>query len=240
MIAPAPVALTLCLSLAFLSFGCDRSQERAAEEDALRQQPPVETGNIGQAMRAEPAVPKLPTAQDRLQLAIRDCDRARAERSIAEGAKLDASAPSLVAAVRGKGDLAFVEWLVGRGAGIDIPDAAGRTPLSWAASLASTEQAAYLLKRGASVASVDQLGRTPLHYGIFSADEGIIILLLDAKADINAQDSLGATPLMYACAKNEPDLVKILRSRGADPKRKDKLGRTAAERAHGQDNPCVH
>jgi ankyrin repeat protein len=46
-------------------------------------------------------------------------------------------------------------------------------------------------------------------------------------------------PLMYACAKNEADIVKTLRKRGADSAFKDKLGRTAAERAHGEDNPCM-
>jgi hypothetical protein len=234
----ARVALSLSLGLVVLWIGCDRSREDAAEAEAIHHKPPVQTGNVGQAMRAEPVRPRLPTTDDRLLLAIREGDRARAERLIAEGATLDPEAALLVAAVRGKGDLAFVRWLAGQGVGVDVPDAAGRTPLSWAAGSGSEDEVVYLSKRGASVDTVDQLGRTPLHYGVFSGDPVVVISLLEANADIDAQDALGTTPLMYACAKNQRALVETLQSRGADPTLKDKLGRTAAERAHGENNPC--
>lgn len=239
MIASKLATLSLTLGLVLLSFGCDRSEERAAEEEALLQKPPIQTGNVGQAMRAERATPKLPTPTERLLLAIREGDRERAERQIAEGATLDSDTAWLVAAVRGQGDLAFVEWLTGRDVRIDAHDAAGRTALSWAAGRGLADEARFLLGRGADVASVDQLGRTPLHFAVFSGSDEIVGILLDASADVNAQDSLGTTALMYACAKNETDIVGTLRKRGADSALKDKLGRTAAERAHAENNPCA-
>lgn len=239
MIAPGRPALALSLGLVLSSFGCDRSQERAAEEEALRQKPPVETGNIGQAMRAERAAPRLPTPSERLLLAIRTGDRERAKRQLAEGATLDPDTPWLVTAVRGEGDLGFVRWLVARDVGIDTPDSAARTALSWAAGRGLAEESRFLIARGADVASVDQLGRTPLHFAVFSGSDEVVGILLDASADVNAQDSLGTTPLMYACAKNEAGIVTTLRERGADSTLEDKLGRTAAERAHGEDNPCA-
>lgn len=239
MIASAGKVNASSLVLLLCVVGCDRAAEREAEEEALRQRPPVSGGNITQAMSAERVTPKLPTLEDRLLRAIRDGNRDGVERWLAEGEKLGSGAPLLVAAVRGEGDLAFVQWLTDEGAALNVSDAAGRTPLSWAAGQGSGAEVAFLLKRGADASRADQLGRTPLHFAVFSGDPNVVTLLLDASADVNAQDSLGTTPLMYACAKNEADIVRTLRERGADDTLKDKLGRTAAERAHGEPNPCT-
>lgn len=221
------------------SIGCDRSAERAAEEEALRAKPPVRTGSVNDGMAAERVQPKPPTLDERLMAAVRKGDRDAVEARLSEGARLDSKTPVLVAAVRGAGDLELLKWLVSRGAGIDVADDAGRTPLSWAAGSGADDQVAYLLGRGADPTAADQLGRRPLHFAVFSGDEKVVQLLLSASADVNAQDSLGTTPLMYACAKNHGEIVQTLRAAGADPTLKDKLGRTAAERAHGDDNPCA-
>ncbi len=231
--------MVLIFGLVFLSFGCDRAQKREAEAEALRKKPPVRSGNISQAMGAERIAPKIPSADERLLIAIREGDRERARRWLDQGASIDADAPVLVAAIRGKGDLAFIEWLVGEGASVDVPDAAGRTPLSWAAGQGSTEKVTYLLAQGAKMDTRDQLGRTPLHFAVFSEENEVVTLLLNTSADVNALDSLGTTPLMYACAKNQAAIIENLKARGADPSLKDKLGRTAAERAHGDGNPCA-
>ena len=238
MIGSLRLTLQASLALAALSLGCDDAKKREAEAEALKKKPPVQTGNIGQAMQAERATPKLPTASDRLLLAIRSGDRNEAQHWLDAGASIDPKAPVLVAAVRGKGDLDFVDWLLAQGAGLDIPDAARRTALSWAAGQGDAGEASFLLKRGASVTSTDQLGRTPLHFAVFSGDATVVALLLEAGAAIDAQDSLGSTPLMYACAKNRPEVIQLLVDRGADRTVKDKLGRTAAERAHGEGNLC--
>jgi ankyrin repeat protein len=225
------------LVFALSSLGCDgRARER--EEEALRNRPPVSTGTINQAMSAEPAAPRLPTLDERLLLAIRQGDREGVERRLADGASIDRDAALLVAAVRGKGDRELLEWLVARGAGIDAADDAGRTPLSWAAGRGSLEIVSYLLEQEADATKADQLGRTPLHFAVFSGSEAVVERLLEAPVDVDAQDSLGSTALMYACAKNQRDVVQTLRERGADPDLRDKLGRTAAERAHGDPNPC--
>jgi ankyrin repeat protein len=230
-------AVVLCCT--FGSIGCDRSAERAAEEESLRAQPPVRTGNLNEAMAGERVPPKLPTPDERLMVAVRAGDREKVEDWLSEGARLDSKTPVLVAAVRGNGGLEFVKWLVSRGAEIDVADDAGRTPLSWAAGSGADDQVAYLLNRGANPATTDRLGRRPLHFAVFSGDEKVVRRLLSASADVNAQDSLGATPLMYACAKNHGEIVRALQAAGADPTIEDKLGRTAAERAHGDDNPCT-
>lgn len=238
--ARAALALAFGLLLSLLgSLGCDRAEKRAAEEQALRDRPPVKGGSVTEAMARERVASRLPTVEEQLMLAIREGDRSKVERQLSEGARLDSHAPLLVTAVRGEGDLSFIEWLMELGVGIDVPDAAGRTPLSWAAGRGSLEIVSHLLERGASVEPVDQLGRSPLHYAVFGGNDLVVERLLDANVSPNVQDSLGTTPLMYACSKNLPNIVRTLRARGADPTIEDRLGRTAARRAHGVDNPCA-
>jgi len=233
-------ACALALGLAMLGFGCDRDRVRESEETALVERDPVSSaGSVNQALgTGERVVPRIPTSQDRLLVAIREGDKDATARSLAEGAKLAGQTASLVAAVRGEGDVAFVDWLVQQGAPIDAPDSSGRTPLSWAAGRGALDEVDYLLARGADIAKTDGLGRAPLHYAVFSGQAPVVERLLAASANVNLQDALGTTPLMYACAKNLPEVVQALRAAGADPSLEDKLGRTAPERAHGADNPC--
>lgn len=233
----AVLAIGLCGLVGLAA--CDDSQKRSADQEAERRQPPVRTGNVGETMAGERVIPKLPTPNDRLLLAIRSGDQRTAEKALAEGATLDPEAPVLVPATRGTGDVELLRWLVGLGAGVDVPDSAGRTPLSWAAGVGDEAKLDYLLERGADPHTIDRLGRTALHYGVFSGRAAIVGRLLDAAAVIDTQDSLGSTPLMYACAKNEAAIIQLLRDRGARSDLEDNLGRTAAERAHGDSNPCA-
>lgn len=218
-----------------LCVGCEeRPSVREERERMLEAEPPVETGNMNQMMgSSERVIPKLPTPQDQFMLAVRSGDRPRAERWLAEGAKLGPGDATLVAAVRGGGNAEFVEWLVGRGAPADEADPSGRTPLSWATSEAQLDTIRLLLAQGASSVTEDQLGRAPVHYAVFSGNPTVLELILEAGASVNAQDQLGSTPLMYACAKDLPELVDLLDEAGADWHVLDKLGRTAVERAHG-------
>lgn len=232
------VGVILAFGLGMAWLGCDDSAERAARENALRAQPPIQSGSLNQAMGAERLMPKLPTPQDRLMLAVRGGDRDEAARWLQKGATIEGGHAIMVAGVRSDGGLAFVEWLGSRGAPTDEADGAGRTPLSWAASEGALEEVSFFLERGAGLDQVDTLGRTPLHYGVFSGNAAVVKALLTAQAEVNAQDNLGSTPLMYACAKNLEDTVAALLGAGADPLLLDKLGRTAAERAHGANNPC--
>jgi len=238
-IAAEPV-FALILGLAALGFGCDQNRAGKVEETALVERDPVSsTGSINQALgTGERVIPRLPTPQDQLLIAIREGDQEAAARWLEEGARLNGDSASLVAGVRGKGNLPFVDWLVRQGASVDAPDASGRTPLSWAAGRGSLDEVEYLLEQGADVAKADRLGRTPLHFAVFSGEVPVAERLLAASADVNRQDALGTTALMYACSKNQSQMVQALRAAGADPALADKLGRTASERAHGNDNLC--
>lgn len=213
---------------------------RAAREESIRKEPPVDTGNLNQAMGAgERIMPKLPTSTDQLLLAVREGDRKRVERWTEGGARLGEGNAVLVAAVRGRGGDDFVRWLTAQGASLDEPDPSGRTPLSWAAGGGRLELVRFLLSRGADRDSVDQLGRSPIHHAVFGGDVQVVNALIEAGAPVNTQDNLGTTPLMYACAKDLRDVVILLDQSGASWEVLDKLGRTAAQRSHAADTPCV-
>jgi hypothetical protein len=70
----------------------------------------------------------------------------------AEGATLDSASPWLVAAARGKGDLAFVEWLASRGAATALKDKLGRT----GAEQAHEENNTCAAQQGQSPAKIGQ------------------------------------------------------------------------------------
>jgi uncharacterized protein len=77
---------------------------------------------------------------------------------LAHGATLDRGASDLVAQADGAGD---ARCRVGEAAASDTP---GRTALSYAAQLASTEMVRLLLDHGASAAKADSAGRRPADY----------------------------------------------------------------------------
>ena len=234
-----PDLLAFCVALTSLVVGCDSAERRATEEEALRSRPPVATQSLGQAMgTGERAIPKLSTAHDHFLFAVRQGDLDGAKRWRAAGGRLDGEESVLVAAIRGTPRPDLIAWLVAEGAPIDALDDSGRSALSWSAGRGESEYVDYFLTRGADVSSADRLGRTPLHFAVFGGKASIVERMVAAGADVDTQDRLGSTALMYACAKNARDVVKALEDADADPSLVDALGRTAADRAHGEDNPC--
>ena len=234
-----PNVLASYVALTSLVVGCDSVERRATEEEALRRRPPVATESLGQAMgTGERAMPKLPTAQDHFLFAVRRGDLEGAKRWRAAGGQLDGEEAVLVAAIRGTPRPDLIAWLVEEGAPIDAFDDSGRSALSWSAGRGESDYVDYFLTRGADLSSTDRLGRTPLHFAVFSGKASIVERMVAGGAELDAQDRVGSTALMYACAKNARDVVKVLEDAGANPSLVDALGRDAADRAHGDDNPC--
>ena len=112
-------------------------------------------------------------------------------------------------------DLTLIFALVRRGADLRARDAAGRTPLHYAAEAGFPTAVAALLLAGADPNVRDAAGRTPLHAvastvveGDVSAgwDEGYVVrLLLEAGADPSARDNQGLSPVdCYVQATSGP------------------------------------
>ncbi|KZM20612.1 uncharacterized protein EKO05_0010889 [Ascochyta rabiei] len=82
---------------------------------------------------------------------------------------------------------------------VNISDANGRTPLSWAASRGDHQALEALLNSGADTRIVDMEGSTPLIYAVESGDAQCVSTLIAHGADLGATNVFGATALQLAC-----------------------------------------
>ena len=125
----------------------------------------------------------------------------------------------------------MVPALIAAGAGIEVADDDGTTPLMWAAYLSRAEVVAELLAAGARVDARDRYGRTPLHLASERSDVIVVRALLDAGSDVDAQDETGRTALMIAALVTQiPNLEALIRG-GAKPSAIDNQGQTSLDYA---------
>jgi ankyrin repeat protein len=143
----------------------------------------------------------------------------------------------------------LADWLIQRGANINIPANVQQATNVTAAMLAairtppSLPRLDYLIKNGADLKSVDSMGRNALLYisnwgyidTKYRTDDAKSVAFVDqlvnSGIDVNHQDRSGATALMNAAnsASCSPGAIKLLLSYGADPAVKNKLGKSALD-----------
>ncbi|KAJ4371530.1 hypothetical protein N0V83_004749 [Neocucurbitaria cava] len=117
-------------------------------------------------------------------------------------------------------------------ANVNVPDASGRTPLSWAASRGDIHALEALLNSGAVTRVADMEGSTPLIYAVESGEHQCVSKLIDYGADISAMNVFGATALQIACkASEDTAMLKILIDNHTDINAIDFDGDTALNSA---------
>ena len=121
-----------------------------------------------------------------------------------------------------------VEFLLEKGADVDMRDKQGFPALYNAAGNNALTVARVLLEQGAAVdAAPSHHSLTPLHSASAAGHIQFIQLLLDNGANINAQESVSSyTPLHLAIAKKSVEAVNVLISRGASLDIQDNCDRT--------------
>jgi len=114
-------------------------------------------------------------------------------------------------------DEAKVRLLLEHGAGIDLKQADGRTPLYQAASLGNGNAIIrLLLEKGADPNIATANGQTPLIAASTRGNVEGMRLLISKKAVVDVKNGAGATALMAGAASREPQAVKLLLDNGAD------------------------
>jgi hypothetical protein len=149
--------------------------------------------------------------------------------AIAGGCAAAPEAPLAIVAARNAVDL--VQRLLLERHDPNEHDAAGLTPLMWAARAGAADAMTALLDGGADPNARDRRnGWTALFHAIHKQQTVAVRLLLDRGVDPNQKAGL-ATPLLMAAADRDPTLVELLLAHGADPHTRGLGGSTALSEA---------
>jgi hypothetical protein len=138
------------------------------------------------------------------------------------------------------GDLKQIRTLLMNGAGVNVRDREGMTPLALDIRSVPDDAKALVIARmliaaGANVNLKDKTNTTPLMHAVYLFEDRhgeMVKLLLKAGADANAADDYGTTVLIHAihAASQEAALIKnvmALIHAGARVNARNKLGQTA-------------
>ncbi|QSZ35438.1 hypothetical protein DSL72_008308 [Monilinia vaccinii-corymbosi] len=112
----------------------------------------------------------------------------------------------------------MVEFLLSKGAKVDLRDAAGETALHAAILGNAVEIVKYLLEKNAKVDLQNIIGRTALHMASSSGNDIAVELLLEKNAKVDIRDTSGKTALQSAIhgrvvvSDPESDLVQSHRA----------------------------
>uniref|UniRef100_A0A8V5G4P0 Uncharacterized protein n=1 Tax=Melopsittacus undulatus TaxID=13146 RepID=A0A8V5G4P0_MELUD len=132
--------------------------------------------------------------------------------------KLNPSSETLLHVAAANGHATVMEYLISKGAKVDVKDKNGRTPLHRAAEKGHGDAVKALLQSGAYLYSLDMKGKTPLHLAAQNNHSHIVKIL--AGASIDGKDEKGQPPLSHAVVdsnitetafnSNHPSIFKIL------------------------------
>uniref|UniRef100_A0A8B9N7N8 Ankyrin repeat protein n=1 Tax=Accipiter nisus TaxID=211598 RepID=A0A8B9N7N8_9AVES len=144
---------------------------------------------------------------------------------------LNSSSETLLHVAAANGHLTIMEYLISKGAKIDVKDKKGRTPLHSAAEKGHGVAVKVLLRCGAYMYSLDMEGKTPLHLAAQNNHSHILKMLLkeEARSYRNQRNFLH-----MAALKDESSLAKMLLKAGASTDGKDERGQTALSYAVSQ------
>lgn len=115
-----------------------------------------------------------------------------------------------------RGFIPIVEYLLGKGADVNMASTRGTTPIYAAAHQGHTEVVKLLLAKGADFTIPEKWSFTALHAALYNGHLDIVELLCEKGADLSAVDGDGGTLLYGASWSGHLDIVKFLLEKGAD------------------------
>ena len=117
-------------------------------------------------------------------------------------------------------DLAWMEFLIGKGANVNLRDSKGGTPLVLATNANFTEGVELLVGKNARLDESNNAGETPLITAVHNRNTGMMRILLKAGADPDRADNSGRSARDYAKLGGGSLLLEI--ETNAKPKGGDK------------------
>ena len=108
--------------------------------------------------------------------------------------------------------------LLDAGAGINVKDRQGFTPLHWAVyeslgSPGAADTAKLLIVRGANVNARDKDGSTPLYWSVWQRNKDLVVFLLEHGANQRLPGAEGLTPLESAEKYESREMAALLERR---------------------------
>lgn len=156
--------------------------------------------------------------------------------------KNEAGEAPLFLAIQHYDHLAFLKYLIDRGADVNRPSN-GVTPLSKATELGKLSVVALFIKNGADPSLANQDQSIPLYIAVQNGQEQIAGMLLytskDIVKDANWNTKLGQPILLIATELGQTGIVQSLIRYGADPNGTDYLDNTALSIASTTGNANV-
>ncbi|XP_051481070.1 CARD- and ANK-domain containing inflammasome adapter protein-like [Apus apus] len=143
----------------------------------------------------------------------------------------NSSSETLLHVAAANGHLTIMEYLITKGAKIDVKDKKGRTALHRAAEKGHSDAVKVLLRHGAYLYSLDTESKTPLNLAAQNNHTHVLKMLLkeEARSHRNQHNFLH-----MAALKDESGLANMLLKAGASTDGKDERGQTALSYAVSQ------
>ncbi|CAH3161140.1 unnamed protein product [Porites evermanni] len=124
-------------------------------------------------------------------------------------------------------DEEVVEFLIERGASLEMRDDQDRTPFHYAAEGGKVRNLLRLIEHGVDVLQKDEHGYSALHLAASNGHTNSVRLLIEHGADVNeftsSLDEPGYTPLMLAAEKGNLQTVQVLLQNAGDPHRGNEM-----------------
>lgn len=141
------------------------------------------------------------------------------------------SMTSLHWSVKSRGEENMVQFLLDRGADVNVENEWNQTPLHLSVEGGQIAALRGLLKAGADPNAKDDRGQSPLHWGALWGNEDIVRELLDGGADISSVDDQGKTAMHLCASDGNAKTMRVLMNGKVQVNAKDNHGRTALHMA---------
>ncbi|XP_065528614.1 CARD- and ANK-domain containing inflammasome adapter protein-like [Lathamus discolor] len=176
---------------------------------------------------------------------------------------INSSSETLLHVAAANGHATVMEYLISKGAKVDVKDKNGRTPLHRAAEKGHGDAVKVLLQSGAYLYSLDMKSKTPLHLtaqnnhshivkilveeearsyrnqhnflhmAALKDESSLAKMLLKAGASVDGKDEKGQPPLSHAVSHRSENTAKVLLEAGAS------VDSNMAERAFNSNHPSI-
>ena len=141
------------------------------------------------------------------------------------------------ACIRAHWDVA--EYLIGKGANLNVQGGDGGTPLNWAVHHDNAEIVKLMIDRGARLNVQNQWGMTELHTAIWRGCINAVEYLLDHGSDPMVRTNEGWTAMHYAFRSGHDNVIELLKSRGIPLDVQDNNGRFPRHLYFKKPNPIT-